>query len=123
MPSVKQTVSTSGLVLWNAHEHKVAELVGLRIDNAVSGDIRIDLLDCFSTDASKANATGAAQASEDFETYVASGKVRWSRTLVSGVQVSEGPSELKEVSFLGKAYVRGSLTTSDAIVVASYKLK
>jgi hypothetical protein len=123
MPTVKATANTSGALLFNAHEHKVAELVGLRVDNRASQDEKIDLLDCFTTDASKTNATGATQAAEDFETYVASGKIRFQLTVPTLEAISLGPSELEEVTFLGKSYVRGSYTTSDCVVVASYKLR
>jgi hypothetical protein len=123
MPTVKQICNTSGLALWSAHEHKVAELVGLRVDNRSAQDEKIELLDCFTTDSSKTNSTGATQAAEDFETYVASGKIRFQLTVPTLEAVSLGPSELKEVTFLGKSYVRGSYTTSDCVVVASYKLR
>lgn len=123
MPTVKVTANTSGVALFNPHEHKKASLVGLRINNKAPQDVLVDLLDCFTTDASKTNAAGATQAAEDFETYVASGKVRLAVTVPMGEAVSMGPSELEEVTFLGKAYARGDLTTSDCIVVASYKLR
>ena len=123
MPSIKQTANTSGLALWNAHEHKRGILEGLKVDNPSAYDEKIELLDCFSTDASKTTAAGAAQAAEDFASEVASGKVRLQMTVPTGEFVSLGKEDLEEMTFLGKAYVRGDTTTSDCVVVAHYSLK
>lgn len=123
MPAVKQTMNTSGLALWNEQTHKKAELEGLKIDNRGVAEQKVDLLDCFTTDASKTNAAGATQAAEDFSTIVGSGRVRFQATVPPGEFVSFGKEDLKEVTFLGKAYVRGSATTSDAVCIAQYSLK
>ena len=123
MPSIKASANTSGAVLWNAHEHKKGILEGLKVDNQSIYNEKIDLLDCFSTDSGKTNAAGAAQASEDFETAVASGKVRLQVTVPAGEFMSFGKEDVKECTFLGKAYVRGDTTTSDCVIVAQYHLK
>ncbi len=122
MPSVKATANTSGALLWNEQAHKKGQLEGLKIDNRGVSEQKIDLLDCFTTDASKTNAAGVAQAAEDFSTSVASGRVRFQVTVPIGEHVSYGKEDVKEILFLGKAYVRGSLLTSDCVVVAQYSL-
>ncbi len=122
MPSVKATANTSGALLWNEQAHKKGQLEGLKIDNRGGSEQMIELLDCFTTDASKSNAAGAAQAAEDFSTSVASGRVRFQATVPIGEHVSYGKEDVREILFLGKAYVRGSLTTSDCVVVAQYSL-
>lgn len=123
-PTVKVTANTSGVAIFNLNEHKTAELLGLRVDNRAAQDVKIDLLDCFTTDASKLNATGATQAAEDLgSTAVASGRIRLQLTVPTLESISLGKPDLEEVTFLGKGYVRGDLTTSDAVIVASYKLR
>lgn len=122
-PAIKVTANTSGVALWNENEHKKGELQGLKVDNQSANPLKLDLLDCFTTDASKANSTGAVQAAEDFQTAVASGKIKFQMTVPAGDFVSLGKEDLREVSFLGKAYARGDATTSDAVVIATYKLK
>jgi len=122
MPAIKVTANTSGLALWNAHEHKRGVLLGLRVDNPSINDEKIELIDGFKTDASKTNAAGAAQAIEDFLTDVASGKIRLQMTVPAGDFVSLGKDDLREVTFLGKSYVRGDTTTSDCVVTAMYEL-
>lgn len=126
MPSIKSVsgAHTSGVLLFNAHEHKVADLVGLRIDNSSINNEKIELLDGFTTDAGKLNATGATQAAEDLgTTTVASGLIRLQMTVPAGEFQSLGKEDLREVVFLGAGYVRGSVNTSDCVVVASYKLR
>jgi hypothetical protein len=111
---------SGGVKLWNTHEHKAAELLRLQAENRGAEAI-LTLLDCFTTDASKTNATGATQDSEDFSTYILSGKIRFERTLVSGATISLGPSELKGLKFLGAGYARAP-TTADLPVVVTYKM-
>ena len=123
MPSIKTTANTSGLALWNENAHRKAELIGIKIDNQSAYNEKIELLDCFTTDASKTNAAGATQAAEDFSTYVASGKIRLQIPVPSGEFLGLGKEDLEEVTFLGKAYVRGDTTTSDCVVTATYRLK
>jgi hypothetical protein len=123
MPSIKQTANTSGALLWNEQSRKKGYLEGLKIDNRSPSDEKIELLDCFTTDASITNATGATQAAEDFSTYVGSGKVRFQTTVPAGGAISLGKEDLKEVNFLGAAYVRGDLTTSDCVVICQYALR
>lgn len=123
MPSVQTDAYTSGRLLWNEHEHKKGILEGLKIDNQSIYDQTIKLYDCFTTDASKTNAAGATQAAEDFETHVLSGKIRLQTTVPTGELVSLGQEDLKEVTFLGKAYVVAGTTTADCIVVAQYRLQ
>lgn len=124
MPAIKVTANTSGAALWNAHEHKIGILEGLKIDNPTIYDEKIDLLDAFTTDASKLNSTGATVAAEDLgSTVLASGRVRLQMTVPLGESLSLGKEDLQEVTFLGKAYARGSTTTSDCVVIAQYKLR
>jgi hypothetical protein len=123
MPAIKTTANTSGAALWNQNTHKKGSLLGLKVDNQSANPMKLDLLDCFTTTASKANSNSATQAAEDFQTAVASGKVRFQMTVPTGDFVSLGKEDLREVTFLGKAYVRGDATTSDCVVVATYKLK
>lgn len=123
MPSIEQTAYTSGKALWNMHEHKKGILDGLKIDNKSIYDEKISLYDGFTTDSSKTNAAGAAQASEDLGTsHVLSGKVRLQVTVPSGEFISFGKEDLQEITFLGKAWVMGDTTSSDCIVVAQYHL-
>jgi hypothetical protein len=112
---------SGGAALWSAHEHKTTELLRLQAENRGDGAV-LTLLDCFSTDASKTNATGATQDSEDFSTNILSGKIRFERTLLSGQAISLGPSELKGVKFLGAGYARAP-TTADLPVVVTYKMR
>lgn len=125
MPSIKATLDTSGAVLFTITSGAGLKgiLKGLKIDNQSAYDEKIELLDCFTTDASKGVAAGAVQAAEDFLNIVASGKVRFQMTVPSLEFQSLGKEDLKEVSFFGKAYLRGSTTTSDCVVVAQYSLK
>lgn len=125
MPSIKATANTSGAVLWTPVSGGPLKgiLQGLKIDNPTIYDEKLELLDCFSTDASKAVAAGAAQGAEDFVSQVASGKIRLQMTVPAGDFVSLGKEDLKEITFLGAAYVRGSTTTSDCVVVAQYSLR
>lgn len=123
-PSIKVTGNTSGAALWNAHEHKVADLVGLRVDNRSAQDVKVDFLDAFTTDASKTNAAGATQAAEDLgSTTVASGRIRLQLTVPTLESISLGKPDLEEVTFLGKGYARGDLTSDAVVIVASYKLR
>jgi len=123
MPSTKSVsgAHTSGVSLWNAHEHKKSILDGLKIDNQSIYDEKIEVIDCFATDAAKTAAAGATQAAEDFRT-VTSGKVRFQMTVPTGEFQSLGPDDLKEETFLGTVYVRGSTNSPDCVVVASYRL-
>lgn len=123
MPSVKVTANTSGAVLWNAHEHKKAELTGLKVDNQSVNNITLKFQDCFITDASKTNALGATQAAEDFSTLIASGKVRMQATVPTGEFVSFPKDDLEGCEFLGAATVIASVTTSDCVIVAQYAHK
>lgn len=123
-PAIKVTANTSGALLWGITSGSALKsiLQGLKIDNKSPNDLTVDLLDCFTTDSSKTNAAGAAQGAEDFATIVASGKVRFQATIPPGEFQSFGKEDLVEVTFLGKAYARTNSTTSDAVIVASYKL-
>lgn len=123
MPAIKQTMNTSGLALWNAHEHKKGELLGLTIDNQHTAEEQVKLYDCFTTDASTAQA-GTTQAAENLgTTHPLSGKVRLQLTVPTGESVSLGQEDLKGTEFLGAGYVVGSVETSDCIVIARYQLK
>lgn len=125
MPAIKATLDTSGAVLFTITSGAglKGKLDGLKIDNQSAYDEKIELLDCFTTDASKGVAAGAAQGAEDFLGIVASGKVRLQMTVPSLEFQSLGPDDLKGIGFLGKAYVRGNTTTSDCVVVCQYSLK
>ena len=124
MPAIKKTADTSGALLWEVVSGGPLRgiLTGLKVDNPSAYDEKIELLDCFSTDAVKTTAAGAAQAAEDFASQVASGKIKLQMTVPSGNFESLGKEDLEEITFLGKAYIRGSTTTSDCVVVAQYKL-
>ena len=124
MPSIKSVsgAHTSGVLLWNQETHKVADLIGLRVDNKSVNDEKIELIDAFDTVASKTNAAGATQAVESMNS-VASGRVRLQMTVPAGTFQSLGKEDLEEVTFLGTAYVRGSANTSDCVVICSYRLR
>lgn len=121
MPAVRQDAYTSGRLLFNSNLHRRTQLVGLSVDNQGVVDQKIELYDGFTTTASKTNAAGATQAAEDFTTDVLSGKRRLQITVPVGQFVSLEERALKEVTFLGKAWVVASTTTSDCVVVAQYK--
>ena len=124
MPAVKQTANTSGLLLWNIHEHKKGFLDGLTIDNQHTAEEKVNLYDCFTTDASKTGATGATQAAENLgTTHPLSGKIRLQLTAPAGESVKLGQEDCKGIDFLGAAYVVGSVETSDCVVVAQYHLE
>jgi len=124
MATKKVTASTSGAALWNTHEHKRADLLGLTIDNKYSAAETVKLHDCFATDASKVDSTGATQAVEYLGVSgCASGLIRLQLTVPAGESVKLGEEDCRGVEFLGKAYAVSSATTSDCVVIAQYKLR
>jgi hypothetical protein len=125
MPTKQVQAYTSGHagLLWNEHEHKKAELLGLTIDNQHTAEEKIKLYDCFTTDAST-TAAGVTQASEDLgTTHVLSGKIRLQLTVPTGESVKLGEQDCKGIEFLGKVTAIASAETSDCIIIAQYKLK
>ena len=121
-PSIQTDAYTSGRALWNEAKHKRGELVGLKVDNRSAYVEELDLYDGFTTTASKTMAAGATQASEDLgATDVLSGKIRARITVPAGEFHSLGQEDLKEVAFLGKAWVVASTTTADCIIIAQYR--
>ncbi|MBA7682512.1 hypothetical protein ES703_90862 [subsurface metagenome] len=113
----------SGL-LWNAHKHKRAELLGLTIDNQDTAPQTIKLYDGFVTDASKTGAAGATQAAELLGTSsVLSGLIRLELTVPAGESQKVGKEDCEGIEFLGRANAIAETTTSDCIIIAQYKLK
>jgi len=111
-------------VLWNAHAHKRAELLGLTIDNQHTAEEKIQLYDGFATDASKTGAAGATQAAEHLGTSnVQSGFIRFELTVPAGESVKLGEPDCKGIEFLGRANAIASTTTSDCVIIAQYKHK
>ncbi|GAJ21631.1 unnamed protein product, partial [marine sediment metagenome] len=107
--------SGSGL-LWNAHEHKRAELLGLTIDNQYTAAQKIRLYDGFATDASKTGATGTAQDAESKGALsVASGLIRLELTVPAGESQKLGKEDCEGIEFLGRANAIADTTTSDCI--------
>jgi len=117
--------STSGYpgLLWNVHEHKKAELLGLTVDNQHSAAETVQIYDGFDTDASKAAATGATQAAEYLKlSGVTSGLVRLQVTVPAGETVKLGQEDLKGIEFLGRATAVASALSSDCVIIAQYRL-
>ena len=117
---------TSGYagLLWNAHEHNRAELLGLTVDNQHTAAETIKLYDGFNTDASKTAATGATQAAENLMlSGVGSGLIRIQVTVPAGETVKLGEEDCKGIEFLGRGTAIASALSSDCIVIAQYKLK
>jgi len=109
--------------LWNAHEHKRAELLGLTIDNQYTVAQKVKLYDGFATDASKTGAAGATQAAEHLGTSnVLSGLIRLELTVPAGESQKLGKEDCKGIEFLGRANAIADTTTSDCIIIAQYKL-
>lgn len=125
MPAKQVTADTAGQTLFTivSGAGLKGQAEGLKIDNQHSTPEKIQLYDCFTTDPSNTMAAGAAQAGEDFFAAVLSGKVRFQMTVPAGESVSLGKEDLLEVTFFGKAYVVGSSTSSDCVVIAQYSLK
>ena len=113
----------SGL-LWNAHKHKRAELLGVTMDNRYTAPQTIKLYDGFATDASKIGATGGAQVAEFRGTSnVESGLIRLEVTVPAGETQKLGKEDCEGIEFLGRANAIADTTTSDCIIIAQYKLK
>ena len=130
MPTARSTAlaAVSGGIgsgkLWNAHEHRRAELLGLTIDNQHTAEQTIKLYDGFATDASKTGATGATQAAEPLGSLnVASGLIRLELTVPAGETQKLGEPDCKGIEFLGRANAIADATTSDCVIIAQYKLK
>ncbi|GAI08124.1 unnamed protein product [marine sediment metagenome] len=126
MPTKQVQAYHSGYagLLWNAHEHKRAELLGLTVDNQHTAEQKIKLYDGFDTDASKAAATGAIQAAEYLMlSGVGSGLIRLQLTVPAGETIKLGEEDCKGIEFLGRATAVASALSSDCIVIAQYQLK
>jgi hypothetical protein len=125
MPTSQTQAYTSGHagVLWNAHKHKKAQLLGITVDNKHTAPVTIKLYDCFTTDESKTGSTGATQAAEDLgTTNVLSGKIRLPITVPAGETVKLGEQDCKGVEFLGKVTAIASAESADCIIVAQYSM-
>ncbi|MBA7671407.1 hypothetical protein ES703_79565 [subsurface metagenome] len=110
--------------LWNAHEHKRAELLGLTIDNQNTVAQKVKLYDGFVTDASKTGAAGDTEAAEFKGTSnVQSGLIRLELTVPAGETHKLGKEDCEGIEFLGRANAIADTTTSDCIIIAQYKLK
>jgi len=117
---------TSGYpgLLWNAHEHKKAELLGLTVDNQSLADQKVQLFDGFDTDASKTGAAGATQAAEYLKlSGVTSGLIRLQFTVPTGESVKLGEEDCKGIEFLGRGTAVATSLTSDCVIIAQYRLK
>jgi hypothetical protein len=106
--------------LWRAHEHKRAELLGLKIDNQYTGALKIQLRDSFVTDSGYTSG-GAAYSAESL--ISGSAVNRMQLTVPSGECISLGEEDLKGIEFLGRAKVIADTTTSNCIITAQYRLK
>lgn len=118
--------TTSGYagLLWNAHKHKKAELLGLTIDNQSITDQTVKLYDGFDTDASKTGAAGAVQAAEYLKlSGVGSGLIRLQVTVPAGDTQKLSEEDCKGIEFLGRAAAVASTLTSDCVIIAQYQLK
>lgn len=118
--------STSGFAgaLWNAHEHKRAELLGLTIDNQSPDDQTVKLMDGFATDASETGAADAAKAAEYLGvSNVISGFTRLQITVPATESVKLGEKDCKGIEFLGRGTAIASTLTSDCVIIAQYRLK
>lgn len=123
MSTARQTSNTSGLTLWSEHIHKKAQLVGLQMENLYTAQVKVKLYDNFLTTSGRLASGGAAESREDFDTYTASGKIRFERTVPMGESLSFDERALAGVEFLGDARVVGDATTSDLVVIAQYRHK
>ena len=125
MPAAQATANTAGAALFTIVSGASLKgvLQGLKIDNQGTALQKIQLYDCFTTDPSLTMAAGATQAAEDFFAAVLSGKVKFQATVPIGEFVSLSKEDLQEITFLGKAWVVGSATSSDCVVTAQYSLK
>lgn len=130
MPTARTTAlaAASGAIgsgiLFNAHEHKRAELLGLTIDNQSVDDQTVRLFDGFATDASRTRAAGAVQAAEYLGTSnVLSGLVRLQLTVPTGESVKLGEQDCKGVEFLGRVNAMASTIQSDCVIIVQYKHK
>lgn len=113
----------SGL-LFNAHRHKRAELLGLTIDNQSVDDQTVKLYDGFATDASRTGAAGTAQPAEYLgASNVLSGLIRLQLTVPTGESIKLGEPDCKGIEFLGRANAMASTHTSDCVIIAQYKHK
>ena len=111
-------------ILWKAHEHKRAELLGLTIDNQYEAAQKVKLYDGFATDASKTGATGTTQDAESKGALsVASGLIRLELTVPAGESQKLGKEDCEGIEFLGRANAIADTTSSDCIIIAQYKLK
>jgi len=117
---------TSGYpgLLWNYHEHKKAELLGLTVDNQSIAEQTVKLYDGFDTDASKTGAAGATQAAEYLKlSGVTSGLIRLQLTVPAGETQKLGDEDCKGIEFLGRGTAVASTLTSDCVIIAQYRLK
>jgi len=116
---------TSGYagLLWNAHEHKKAELLGLTVDNKYTAEQTIKLYDGFDTDASTVQ-DGTAQAAEYLMlSGVGSGLIRLQLTVPAGESVKLGKEDCEGIEFLGRGTAVASALSSDCVIIVQYKLR
>lgn len=117
---------TSGYagLLWNAHEHKKAELLGLTVDNRSAEEQAVKIYDGFDVNASKTGAADAAQAAEYLMlSGVGSGLIRLQLTVPAGETQKLGKEDCEGIEFLGRATAVASTLTSDCVIIAQYKLR
>lgn len=124
MATKRQTANTSGLTLWNFHEHKVGYLQGLQINNQSDKNEKIKLMDQFVTDASKTMAADATTAAEaQGSGHPLSGICRFEATVPAGEFNNFSEHDLKGIKFLGACAVVGDNQSSDCVVIAQYDLR
>ena len=115
---------TSGYagLLFNAHEHKKAELLGLTVDNQSLANQTVKLYDGFDVDASLTSG-GSVQAAEYLKlSGVGSGLIRLQLTAPAGETQKLGKEDLAGIEFLGRATAVASTLTSDCVIIAQYAL-
>ena len=110
---------TTGMPLWTENKHKKALLLGLKIDNQHTEQVKINLKDSFVTDTGYTSGGSAYSASS-----LISGSAvnKFQTTVPAGHSVSFGKEDLEEIEFLGTPQVVAGVTTSSCIVVAQYRL-
>lgn len=110
---------TTGLTLWEAHEHRKGKLLGLKVDNQHSADEKIRLMDNFSTDSGYTSG-GSAYSAQDL--ISGSAIQRFQITVPAGDCVSLGEEDCRAIEFLGRAAALASATASGCIITAQYEL-
>jgi len=117
MTSIVVNARTAGATLWNVHEHKKGELLGLKVDNDTVQPETIQVRDTFTTD------TGYTSGGSAYTGVLTSGYGRLRITVPAGDVVSLGEEDLKGIEYLGMAVAVASVEASGCIITAQYRLK